>query len=166
MSFRIGRIITFIPRKIRGGIRCHKEHGLRYTIFHIGYKFTCLKKKSERRNYLNKNITDLNSSELIKMFNSKVIVGGNPLVSVIIPVYNAEKYLEECVSSVRNQTLRNIEIILVDDGSTDNSLNIIYEYAKQDSRIKVLCQKQKFAGVARNNGLDQAHGDYVIFLDS
>lgn len=111
---------------------------------------------------------DLLLGEMIdlKMCNSKIKIDDIPLVTVIIPVYNKETYLEECVSSVRNQTLQNIEIILVDDGSTDNSLNMLFEYAKQDSRIKVLCHKQQYAGVARNNGLEQAHGDYVIFLDS
>lgn len=87
-------------------------------------------------------------------------------VSVIIPVYNVEKYLPECLDSVLNQTLENIEVICVDDGSTDNSLNILYEYAKKDSRIKVLTQKNLHAGVARNTGLSIAKGTYLSFLDS
>lgn len=89
-----------------------------------------------------------------------------PKVSVIIPVYNVEQYLEQCLQSIINQTLSDIEIICVDDGSTDNSLNILKEYAQKDSRIKVLQQQNQYAGVARNNGLDTATGDYVYFLDS
>lgn len=111
---------------------------------------------------------DLLLGEMIdlKMCDSTMDIDDRPLVSVIIPVYNAEKYLEECVSSIREQTLKNIEIIVVDDGSTDKSLNILYEHAKLDSRMQVLRQEQQYAGVARNNGLRQACGDYVIFLDS
>lgn len=88
------------------------------------------------------------------------------LVSVIIPVYNVEKYLPKCLESVINQTLKQIEIICVDDGSTDNSLNILNEYAEKDKRIKVLTQKNLYAGVARNTGLKIAKGKYLSFLDS
>ena len=87
-------------------------------------------------------------------------------VSVIVPVYNAERHLTECISSICNQTLQNIEIILVDDGSTDSSLSIINEFAGKDNRIKVLHQNRRFAGVARNHGLQYAQGEYVIFLDA
>ena len=87
-------------------------------------------------------------------------------VSVIIPVYNAEKYLRQCLDSVVNQTLRDIEIICVDDGSTDGSIEILREYEQKDSRVKVLCQKNQYAGVARNNGLSHASGEYVFFMDS
>ena len=86
-------------------------------------------------------------------------------VSIIIPVYNMEKYLEQCLDSVVNQTLKEIEIICVDDGSTDNSVNIIKSYAANDSRIKLIQQKNQFAGPARNNGLKLARGEYVAFID-
>ena len=89
-----------------------------------------------------------------------------PLVSVIIPVYNVEKYLKQCIDSVINQTLKDIEIICVDDGSTDNSLNILKEYALKDERIVIIRQKNKHAGVARNQGLKIAKGKYIHFLDS
>ena len=89
-----------------------------------------------------------------------------PKVSVIIPVYNTEKYLRECLDSVLNQSLRDIEIICVDDGSTDSSPQILEEYAKRDSRVKILRQQNKFAGVARNNGMKIARGEYLCFLDS
>ena len=89
-----------------------------------------------------------------------------PKVSVIIPVYNVEKYLRECLDSVINQTLKDIEIICVNDGSTDNSLEILREYEKQDSRIKIIDKKNEGAGAARNLGLKSAHGEYIIFFDS
>lgn len=89
-----------------------------------------------------------------------------PKVSVIIPVYNTEKYLRECLDSVVNQTLGDIEIILVDDGSTDGSLEILREYEADDSRIHILTQKNAFAGAARNLGMEFAHGKYLLFLDS
>ena len=89
-----------------------------------------------------------------------------PKVSVVIPVYNVEKYLRECLDSVINQTLKDIEIICVDDGSTDSSLEILKEYAAKDSRIKIITQQNQHAGVARNNGLEAATGEFVHFLDS
>ena len=87
-------------------------------------------------------------------------------VSVIIPVYNTENFLRECLDSVINQTLKDIEIICVDDGSTDDSLNILKEYAEKDNRIKVLTQKNKGAGAARNLGLINASGEYLSFPDA
>lgn len=90
----------------------------------------------------------------------------NIKVSVIIPVYNAEKYLRQCLDSVINQTLKEIEIICVDDGSTDNSLEILKEYEEKDERVQIIQQKNQFAGVARNNGLKVAAGDWVTFIDS
>ena len=89
-----------------------------------------------------------------------------PKVSVIIPVYNVEKYLRQCLDSVMGQTLKEIEIICVDDGSTDNSLEILKEYAARDNRITVLSQQNLHAGVARNAGLAVARGEYLSFLDS
>lgn len=89
-----------------------------------------------------------------------------PKVSVIIPVYNVEKYLRECLDSVINQTLKDIEIILVDDGSTDSSLVICNEYAQKDDRIIVLTQQNQGAGSARNLGMEIAQGEYFHFMDS
>ena len=90
----------------------------------------------------------------------------NIKVSIIIPIYNVESFLKECLNSVISQTLKDIEIILVDDGSTDSSLSICQEYAKRDSRITVLTQKNKGAGAARNKGLELARGKYLSFLDA
>ena len=90
-----------------------------------------------------------------------------PKVSVIIPVYNTEKYLEKCLNSVCNQTLKDIEIICIDDCSTDNSLNILKEYASKDERIKLIEFKEnKGAAVARNIGIKEAQGEYIGFVDS
>lgn len=89
-----------------------------------------------------------------------------PLVSVIIPVYNVEEYLRQCLDSVREQTLSDIEIICVNDSSTDGSLSILEEYEKKDPRIQVVTQPNGGAGAARNKGLSMASGKYLSFLDS
>lgn len=87
-------------------------------------------------------------------------------ISVIVPVYNAEQYLSECLDSVLKQTYRELEILLVDDGSTDNSLQICQEYAKQDRRIQVLHQENGGSTCARRTGLRAASGEYISFIDS
>lgn len=89
-----------------------------------------------------------------------------PKVSVIIPVYNVEVYLRQCLDSVVNQTLKDIEIICVDDGSTDSSAEILKEYAKKDGRIRVLTQSNSGAGAARNVGIAVAKGEWLSFLDA
>lgn len=90
----------------------------------------------------------------------------NCLVSVIIPVYNVEKYLRECVDSVLIQTYKDIEVILVDDGSTDSSGKLCDEYGERDQRIKIIHQVNGGLSEARNTGIRNASGDYLIFLDS
>ena len=87
-------------------------------------------------------------------------------ISIIIPVYNGEKHLNECLDSVINQTYEDIEIICVDDGSTDSSPKILEKYREKDKRVKVIYQKNSYAGVARNNGINHAEGKYLMFLDS
>lgn len=89
-----------------------------------------------------------------------------PAVSVVIPVYNVEQYLCECVDSVLNQTMQDFEIILVDDGATDSSGAICDRYGIQDPRIRVIYQENGGLSAARNTGLDAAAGEYVYFLDS
>lgn len=89
-----------------------------------------------------------------------------PLISVIIPVYKTEAYLEKCVKSVMAQTYRNLEIILVDDGSPDNCPQLCERLAKQDARITVIHQENAGVGAARNHGLDVCRGAYVSFVDS
>ena len=90
----------------------------------------------------------------------------NPLISVVIPIYNVENYLNECVDSVINQTYKNIEIILVDDGSPDNCPKICDEYAKKDNRIKVIHKKNGGLSDARNCGINQSNGEFIAFVDS
>lgn len=87
-------------------------------------------------------------------------------VSVIVPVYNTEGFLQKCLDSLTNQTLEDIEIICVNDGSTDNSLKILQEYATKDKRIKIINQENKKQGAARNAGMKIATGEYIGFVDS
>lgn len=87
------------------------------------------------------------------------------LVSIIVPIYNVEKHLRKCLDSLINQTLKEIEIILINDGSKDNSLEICLEYAKQDSRIKVIDKVNEGVSIARNTGIELAEGDYIGFVD-
>ena len=90
----------------------------------------------------------------------------SPKISVIIPVYNTERYLEDCLTSVVGQSFSCLEIIIVDDGSTDDSFLIINRFAEKDARIKVITQENKGAAAARNAGLEIATGEYVTFVDS
>lgn len=90
----------------------------------------------------------------------------NPKISVVIPVYNTKKYLKNCLDSVLNQGYENIEIILINDGSTDGSKEICEKYSDKDKRIKVFHQKNLGASVARNKGIYNATGEYLMFLDS
>ena len=89
-----------------------------------------------------------------------------PKVSVILAVYNVEKYLAECLENLINQTLQDIEIICINDGSTDTSLSILEEYAKKDSRIKIYSKENEGQAVARNFGMEKANGEYIAFVDS
>ena len=91
---------------------------------------------------------------------------GNELISIIVPVYNVERYLEKCVNSIINQTYKNLEIILVDDGATDSSGNMCDELAKSDNRIKVYHKENGGLSDARNYGVERATGDYIGFVDS
>lgn len=89
-----------------------------------------------------------------------------PKVSVIVAVYNAESFLEECMRSIVSQTLKDIEIICVDDGSTDASLEMLKRYQKHDDRIRIIHQENQGAGAARNHGMHAARGEYLSFLDA
>lgn len=89
-----------------------------------------------------------------------------PKVSIIIPIYNPGEYFIKCLDSAVNQTLDDIEIICIDDGSSDQSLEILQDYAKNDSRLKIFHQKNSGAGSARNNGINKANGEFIVFLDS
>lgn len=87
-------------------------------------------------------------------------------VTIIVPVYNTEKYLERCIESLINQSLQDLEIILVNDGSTDNSLNIIRKYERADERIKVIDKENSGVSASRNCGMEEAKGEYICFVDS
>ncbi|MGI6216845.1 MAG: glycosyltransferase family 2 protein [Coriobacteriales bacterium] len=89
-----------------------------------------------------------------------------PRVSVIVPAYNAEDYIGECLASVLMQDLSDFELIVVDDGSTDSTKEIAEAFAANDPRVKVISQENSFAGVARNNGMDSASGEFLYFLDA
>lgn len=89
-----------------------------------------------------------------------------PKISVVIPVYNVENYLRQCLDSVINQTLDDIEIICVNDGSTDSSPDILEEYSRKDSRIRIISQENMGLSGARNTGMKYIKGEYVYFLDS
>lgn len=90
----------------------------------------------------------------------------NQLISVIVPVYNAEKYLDKCVNSIINQKYKELEIILVDDGSKDNSLDLCKKYAEKDNRIKVIHKENGGVSTARNTGIEASRGDFIAFVDS
>lgn len=90
----------------------------------------------------------------------------SPLISIIVPVYNVEKYLDRCVESIVSQTYKNLEIILVDDGSPDNCPALCEEWAEKDRRIKVIHKKNGGVSSARNAGVEGAKGDYIAFVDS
>lgn len=87
-------------------------------------------------------------------------------VSVIIPIFNGAKFLQECLNSALNQSLSDIEVICINDGSTDNTLQILEEYAKLDRRIKIINQSNLGVSIARNKGIETAESEYVCFLDA
>ena len=86
-------------------------------------------------------------------------------VSIIIPVYNVESYLSKCMESIVSQTFKDIEIICVNDGSTDNSAEILKDYAQKDNRIKVITQKNQGQFSARHTGLKNSTGKYILFIE-
>ena len=110
---------------------------------------------------------DVAASNVSKLQSEHFPKSDNPIkVSVIVPVYNNEKFLKKCLDSIANQTLKEIEIICVDDGSSDNSFEILNDYKAKDERFNVISQVNSGAAIARNNGLKFANGDFVAFVDS
>ena len=89
-----------------------------------------------------------------------------PLISIIIPAYNAEVYLKECLESIKNQSYSNFEVLIVDDGSLDNTSKISKQYEKEDNRFKYLYQDNAGPSVARNTGIKQSKGEYIWFVDA
>lgn len=119
---------------------------------------------------LYQDIHEIISDEILNFFKFEDIVQdliiNNPKVSIILPVYNVEKYLPKCLDSICNQTFNDFEIICINDGSTDSSLNILKFYSKKDNRIKIINQENCGLGSARNIGLKYSNGDYILFIDS
>lgn len=139
-SYRLGRLLTWPLRKVRGGVRCVEEHGFGYTLrLALGLQPDKLPHRRARKRVL---------------------------ISVIIPVYNAAPYLDDCIGSLLRQSLKQIEIICVDDGSTDDSVRILEKYQKLDGRIVILRQPNSGAGIARNTGMKIARGKYLSILDA
>lgn len=103
-------------------------------------------------------------SELIPVYETGIRVEDK--VSIIIPIYNTEKYLEKCLESIRTQTYSDIEVIMIDDGSTDASKNVANGYAERDNRFRLFYQENAGVSAARNHGLDVAEGEYILFIDS
>ena len=93
-------------------------------------------------------------------------MGKLPCISIIIPAYNAGKYIEKCIQSIIFQSYKDLEIIIINDGSIDNTREICEKYVKQDNRIKLINTENKGAGSARNTGIDVAKGEYISFIDS
>ena len=87
-------------------------------------------------------------------------------ISIIVPVYNTEKFLEKCLNSLIKQTLKDIEIICINDGSIDNSLQILRKFANKDKRIQIINQTNSGLSIARNAGINKATGEYIGFVDS
>lgn len=108
----------------------------------------------------------MNNSLKIKKTVKNRVNGGQELVSVIVPVFNVEKYVEKCVNTILNQTYKNLEIILIDDGSTDSSGKICDEYAEKDERITVIHKENGGLSSARNAGLSIVTGGYITYIDS
>ena len=90
----------------------------------------------------------------------------NDLISIVVPVYNCEKYIEDCISSIKNQTYKNLEIIIVNDGSTDRSLELIKKIANADKRVFIYTTENKGVSHARNIGIEKATGKWISFVDS
>lgn len=179
------KAISYIPEDELTFFRIteDKEEYLKYKFFIRDYAFSRksivrLEKELKKYNSLKKGLKGVFSNRFPKLKNRiKALVrihipnlihfyNRNPKVSVIMPVYNGEKYLRECLDSVRKQSLKRIEIICVDDESTDSSWSILEEYQEKDKRFKIFKQEHSNAGNARNLGLKNAKGEYLLFLDS
>ena len=111
-------------------------------------------------------LSDYHRNMLLQIINDPDSVYASIRVSVIIPAYNAEKYIRQCLDSILVRAELPMEVIIVDDGSTDNTLAILREYEAGDTRVKVITQENAGAGAARNNGMKFAHGEYLAFLDA
>lgn len=162
-NFKTWQVLTSIPRKAG-----HEYAQIKKVGYHEYQRSVRLKKQAEKKEKeALKRQADIEWRLEEKWFEeAKIRKPKTPTVSIIMPVYNSEEFLKEAIDSLLAQSLKNIEIITVDDGSTDGSLQILREYAQKDNRVRVFTQKNQYAGVARNLGLKHAKGEYVLFLDS
>ncbi|EET60574.1 hypothetical protein BRYFOR_07392 [Marvinbryantia formatexigens DSM 14469] len=135
-TFKVGKTVTFIPRKLKSAYRVLKKKGIKELYKAILYKIA--------PGYYAKKYVE---------------------ISIIMPVYNGEKYLWRCIRSLQKQMFRDIEIICVDDKSTDRSMELLQERARHDKRVRILQQEHLGAGSARNLGMKEARGKYLLFLD-
>ena len=87
------------------------------------------------------------------------------LISIVVPIYKVEDYIDKCIESIINQTYKNVEILLIDDGSSDNTLKKVKEYSKKDKRIRIIEENNSGVSVARNNGIKESKGDLITFID-
>ena len=184
---RVAPVVSWPVRKLRGGILCLHENGLRYTFFHsfeklFGKLNEICRRLSRSKSYweaekarrkrsvraLRRQASEAAASKTAGQVPPPTlppIPPGSVAVSVLIPVYNAEKTLPECLDSILGQTLKQIEVICVDDGSTDASVEILKQYKERDSRVRVFLQRNSGASAARNNALARARGEFVSFAD-
>ena len=163
----------------------YKQEILRFIIYNLHEEFKHIDSKYKEEYYneivvviknfikdygICRDIENNIDKEILDFYNYENIytnVMNNPIkITVIIPVYNVENYLKECLDSIINQTLKDIEIICINDGSTDKSLNILETYAKKDKRIKIINQNNHGSGYCRNIGIKEAKGKYISFVDS
>lgn len=174
---------SWLLRKIRGGIQCLRENGVHYTIRHFWEKVhATLSKQRTRGGLLRRKLFGFalclqengffyTITRGIKRLtrtirhDSAALQDPGVKISVVIPVFNAGKDLRECLDSALSQTLREIELLCVDDGSTDDSLAILQEYAARDSRVKVVHQENHGVAYARNVALKMATGRFIAFMD-
>ena len=141
-----------------------KAYRAKQELYQYGYIFVHI---LSSRNIMKKvYIFILSIMLLIFNVNAVLAKGKRPKVSIIIPVYNTERYLPQCLDSIINQTLRELEIICVNDGSSDNSLSILNNYRNKDNRIKIINKGNRGVSAARNEGIKAARGEYITFVDS
>lgn len=133
-----------------------------YLSFHIHETAVALQDMVYLRRLLDKQLPETKATPIVV----NAPQNSNPKISAIVPVHNTESYLADTISSLLLQTLADIEIICIDDGSTDDSLALLTELAKSDNRIKVYAQKNSGLSITRNNGMDIARGEFILFIDS
>jgi len=160
VSYKVGRSMTWMPRKVRGGVRCYRDHGFEYTKDLVVCKAKGRFKPKTK--VLGVSKTPVVASKKPNTFSTPDEIK----VSIVVPVFNVSKYLRECMDSLVNQTLRDIEIICGDGGSNDGSLEILQEYAERDNRIKIISKEGSGYGQSVNECMDIARGKYIGIVES